>query len=221
MLGSIPGYGSEHVPLDTDFSAYSLCDISLSQSSLPCSEILSQSYFPQVNSLFLAKGLLIWHPILLCVEILTNKLFIPVSFTVWILSSSSQSFLLVSGFCLLPSISHPVLCHKKDLFSLCCAFPRAPLVLSSVVFHLQFCASFFLASLIWIFSFPACLPTHLRLGLYPQLEIVLTVSTVLAFSPAAVLSLVKFYWFLSFPPFAYVESLRFHTCWIQQGYHRE
>lgn len=60
----------------------------------------------------------------------SNKLFI-VSFTVWILSSFSQSSPLVSGFCPLSSVSHPVLCHKEGLSSPCCEFPLAPVVFCS------------------------------------------------------------------------------------------
>lgn len=46
----------------------------------PILKFLSQSCFPYINSLFLAQGLLIWGPELLCRQFLINKLFIPVFF---------------------------------------------------------------------------------------------------------------------------------------------
>lgn len=92
ILGSVLGSGNEHVLVDAVFSAYSFCDIYLNifpknpywgicpNLFCPILKFLSQSYFPHVNSLFLAKGLLTWDPELLCREILSNKLFIPVFF---------------------------------------------------------------------------------------------------------------------------------------------
>lgn len=70
ILGSVLGSGNEHVLVDAFFSAYSFCDIYLNifprnpywdihpNLLCPILKFLSQSYFPHVNSLFLAKGLL-------------------------------------------------------------------------------------------------------------------------------------------------------------------